>query len=130
VKGTHTVTESIRVLIADDNKSVRRGIASLLSCENGRILTSGNSGAVVDAILHRTPVPPKQINPALTMELVHIINNALEKARNLRYQHAADIRTDLDRLKRETDSPRLAMLRHPDEYRISCYGSSRPHWSP
>ena len=62
------------------------------------------SGVIADAILNRTPVPPVRLNPDLPPKLEDIINKALEKDRKLRYQNAADIRTDLQRLKRDTDS--------------------------
>ena len=60
------------------------------------------SGAILDAILHKVPVAPVRLNPELPSELEHIINKCLEKDRELRYQHAADVRSDLKRLKRET----------------------------
>jgi eukaryotic-like serine/threonine-protein kinase len=67
------------------------------------------SGAVFDAILHGAPVPPVRVNPALPPELERVINKALEKNPGLRYQSAADVRTDLKRLQRDTDSePRAA----------------------
>jgi hypothetical protein len=55
-------------------------------------------------ILDRDPVPAARLNPALRQTLEDIISKALEKDRELRYQHAADMRADLKRLKRETDS--------------------------
>lgn len=61
------------------------------------------SGVVFEAILNRVPVPPHRLNPELSAELERIILKALEKDRNLRYQHAAEIRTDLERLKRDTE---------------------------
>lgn len=64
-------------------------------------------GAISNAILHSTPTSPTRINPRLPAGLERIINKALEKNRNLRYQHAADIRADLQRLRRDTDSGRL-----------------------
>jgi eukaryotic-like serine/threonine-protein kinase len=74
----------------------------------GRIAFSGNSAAVIhDGILNRTPVPASQINQALPSKLDEIIGKALEKNRKLRYQSAADIRTDLQRLRRDTESARL-----------------------
>jgi TolB-like protein len=57
-----------------------------------------------NSILERVPVPPVRLNPDLPPKLEEIISKALEKDRNLRYQHASDIRTDLQRLKRDTDS--------------------------
>jgi eukaryotic-like serine/threonine-protein kinase len=61
-------------------------------------------GVVTDAILNRTPVSPLRLNPDLPSKFEEIINKALEKDRKLRYQNAADVRTDLQRLKRDSDS--------------------------
>ena len=62
------------------------------------------SGLIFNAILERAPVSPARANPDLPLKLEEVINKALEKDRELRYQHAADIRADLKRLKRETES--------------------------
>jgi eukaryotic-like serine/threonine-protein kinase len=62
------------------------------------------SGLIFNAILERAPVSPVRINPDLPVKLEEIVNKALEKDRELRYQHAGDIRADLKRLKRETES--------------------------
>jgi eukaryotic-like serine/threonine-protein kinase len=67
------------------------------------------SAALFDSILHRAPAAPVRLNPDLPMELERIVNKALEKDRNLRYQHAGDLRADLQRLKRDTDSGRAAV---------------------
>jgi serine/threonine protein kinase/tetratricopeptide (TPR) repeat protein len=69
------------------------------------------TGAMFDSILNRAPVAPVRLNPDVPAELERIINKALEKDRNLRYPHASDIRTDLQRLKRGTDSEPLTAVR-------------------
>ncbi len=67
------------------------------------------SAALFDSILHKAPAAPVRLNPDLPIELERIVNKALEKDRNLRYQHAGDLRADLQRLKRDTDSGRAAV---------------------
>ena len=67
------------------------------------------SGAVFDEILHKAPTAPVRLNPDVPGELERIINKALEKDREMRYQSASDLRTDLRRLKRDTDSGRAAV---------------------
>ncbi len=66
-----------------------------------------SAGMTFESILNRTPVPLLQLNPDVPPELERIIYKALEKDRNLRYQHASDIGTDLQRLKRDLDSGRV-----------------------
>jgi len=81
--------------------------AVLYEMATGRIAFSGNMTAVIfHAILAETPVPPLQLNPELPLNIEEIINKALERNRDLRYQNACEIRTDLKRLKRDTDSGR------------------------
>jgi len=67
-----------------------------------------SSGVIFKAILDGTPTPAVRLNPDLPTKLEEIINKCLEKDQNLRYQHASDIRTDLQRLKRNTESTRVA----------------------
>jgi tetratricopeptide (TPR) repeat protein len=67
------------------------------------------SAAIFDSILHKAPVAPIRLNPDLPAKLEDIVNKALDKDRKLRFQHAGDLRTDLQRLKRETESGRAAV---------------------
>jgi serine/threonine protein kinase len=64
------------------------------------------SGVIFDAILNRVPLAPVRLNPILPTKLEDVINRALEKDRDLRYQHAVDIKSELLRLKRDLDSGR------------------------
>ncbi len=66
------------------------------------------SAVVFDSILNRAPLAPVRLNPALPLEMEHIINKAIEKDPTLRYQTAADMHADLKRLKRDSDSGRSA----------------------
>jgi serine/threonine protein kinase/tetratricopeptide (TPR) repeat protein len=84
------------------------------------------SGVIFNAILQRAPTPPIRINPEIPSKLEEIINKALEKDRDLRYQHAADIRTDLKRLKRETDSSRSAIASVEDEPQPAAAETASP----
>jgi eukaryotic-like serine/threonine-protein kinase len=68
------------------------------------------SGVIFDAILNREPVAPVRLNPDLPAKLEEIINRALEKDRNLRYQHASDLRAELQRMKRDSTSSRSRAL--------------------
>ena len=63
-----------------------------------------SSGLITDATLNRNPTPPTQINPGVSPALQQVILRALEKDCNLRYQHAADMRAELQRIKRDTES--------------------------
>ncbi len=84
----------------------------LYEMATGRPAFSGDTSAVIfDAILNRTPISPARANPALPEEFDRIINKALEKDREVRYQSAAELRADLRRLKRDSSSERLAAAR-------------------
>jgi eukaryotic-like serine/threonine-protein kinase len=67
------------------------------------------SGVTAEAILNRSPVAPVRLNPDLSPKLEEVINKTLEKGRKLRYQSAAEIRTDLQRLKRDSESGHTAV---------------------
>ncbi len=79
-----------------------------------------SAGLVAAAILNRAPVPPVRLNPDLPAKLEEIINKSLEKDRKLRYQNAADIRTDLQRLKRDSELSPLAIS--------SAKAEAKPVW--
>ena len=79
--------------------------AVLYEMATGQLAFQGESTAtILEAILNRAPVAPVRLNPNLPSKLEETITKALEKDRNLRYQHASEIHTDLQRLKRDTDS--------------------------
>jgi len=85
--------------------------AVLYELATARLAFPGESSAVIfNQILSGVPVPPARLNPELPGELERIVNKALEKDRRLRYQSAADLRADLQRLKRDTDSGRAAVM--------------------
>jgi eukaryotic-like serine/threonine-protein kinase len=77
-----------------------------------RAFSGRTTGVICDAILNRDPASPRQRNPQVPMELEQVIAKALEKDRDVRYQHAADLRADLKRLKRDTESGRASTPVH------------------
>jgi eukaryotic-like serine/threonine-protein kinase len=92
----------------------------LYEMATGRLPFHGaSSGLVTEAILNRDPVAPIQINPNIPPALQEIIRRALEKDRNLRYQSAADMRAELQRLKRDTESGRRVAEEDTESVKIS-----------
>jgi serine/threonine protein kinase/tetratricopeptide (TPR) repeat protein len=85
------------------------------------------SGLIFESILNRAPVSPVRINPDLPGRLEDIINRALEKDRELRFQHASEMRAELKRLKRDTDSGRSATLPAVADAHSSGASAELPH---
>jgi len=99
--------EQVRAKVLDGRTDLFSLGIVLYEMTTGTVPFRGSSsGLITEAILNRNPVPPIRVNPDIPPALQEIIHRALEKDCNLRYQHAADMRADLQRLKRDTDSGR------------------------
>jgi eukaryotic-like serine/threonine-protein kinase len=101
--------EQVRAKPLDSRTDIFSFGVVLYEMATGKLPFRGDStGAIFDSILNTAPVPPVRLNPDVPAGLERIIDKCLEKDRNLRYQHASDIRTDLQRLKRDSDTGRVA----------------------
>ncbi len=105
--------------------------AVLYEMVTGTVPFHGDTAAVIfDAILNRAPLQPVRFNPDLPAKLEEIINKALEKDRELRYQHASDIRSDLKRLQRDSASGHRSVVQTQEATESSAHQSAASWQTP
>jgi len=101
--------EQVRTKELDSRSDLFSFGAVLYEMATGKMPFEGaSSGEICGAILHQKPRPVSQLNPQMPLHFEAIIDKALEKNHDLRYQHAADMRTDLQRLKRDSESGQIS----------------------
>src|SRR5271170_7615047 len=128
--------EQIRAKVLDGRTDLFSFGIVLYEMATGRLPFQGSSaGIITDAILNRNPLPPTQVNPDIPLALQEVRSRALEKDCNLRYQNAADMRIELQRLKRDTESGRRTAQGEtqsglvPPANRLSSTGTQRTRTS-
>jgi len=103
--------EQVRAKDLDSRTDLFSFGAVLYEMATGKMPFDGSSsGEICGLIILQEPAPPSQVNPEVSPGLEAVVRKALEKDRNLRYQHASDMRADLQRLKRDTESGRYAAV--------------------
>jgi len=126
---SHMSPEQIRGERLDPRTDLFSFGVVLYEMTTGKLPFEGQTqGSVFDSILNRSPIPPLQLNAALPADLDRIIGKCLEKDRELRYQHASEVRADLQRLKQDLDSAQSTSARN--EWELQDAGGSRcpPLW--
>jgi serine/threonine protein kinase/tetratricopeptide (TPR) repeat protein len=112
--------EQVRAKALDARTDLFSFGAVLYEMATGKLPFDGSSsGEICGAILHKEPLPASQVNPQVSVGLEAVIGKALEKDRNLRYQHASDLRADLQRLKRDSESAHHSAIALEDGGRAS-----------
>ena len=128
--------EQVRAKVLDGRTDLFSFGIVLYEMATGKLPFQGSSsGIITEAILNRNPLPPTQANPDIPLALQEVISRALEKDSNLRYQNAADMRIELQRLKRDTESGRRTAQNEaqsglvPPVNRLSSTGKQRTRTS-